>query len=193
MGIFSGLYNSLAYAPELKKRADELKESSYIPPSLNSALNNAQVQSSATRYAGQGQDESNIERTAANEVSNLQRSSTSGTNVINGAAGIYGNANNKYAQVRAKGAQIRFQNQGVTNNLLLQKAQKEQNNRNQFLATKSALLGARDQAKASLFQGIDNTITDAAKIAGSIYGIPGGGGGRRSSAVPEDTYTNGWS
>lgn len=170
MGLFSGIYNSLVYAPELKKRYNELTESSYIPPSLEAAVSNGKLMANQTLYAGQDNDQNNVDRAAANQISNIQRTTRSGANAINAASGVYNNQLNQYANIRAKGAQIRQNNTTNYNSLLMQKAGQERTNKNQYLAAKSALLGAMDNAKMGVFQGIDDTLTEGAKLASNIYG-----------------------
>lgn len=164
MGIFTAIGN-IGYAKTLKKRYNELTESSYIPPSLNQAINNAGNQANATRYAGQDVDEQNIRNASNTAITNVQRGATSSANVLNAASQIQGNQNKAMAQVG--GTLQRNKNQWFNNfnNLLLGRADRQQRNRDQYLAAKSALLGARDAAKMNVWKGVDDTVETAAKLA----------------------------
>lgn len=89
-----------------------------IPESEKAALENAKAVASMTRLPGQSGIEGKLERTAADEVANVERMGTGGANDINAASRIYSGLQTKENELGISAANMFLGNQGVLRNQL---------------------------------------------------------------------------
>lgn len=132
--------NSLAN--KQRKALDDLKESNYIAPGLLQATDLAQKRANATKYAGQDQDQEALQRNAANAFNNVSRGTTSGVNLTNAAMQIQGNQNQGAQSISRNLQNFNQQGQRDFTSMLIQQANQQNKNREQYLSAKSALQGA---------------------------------------------------
>lgn len=136
-------------AKQLKDKQNDLaanlKESTYISPALLEATANAKKRATVGQYAGQEQDVAALDKNAANALSNAQRGSTSGTDIVNTAMQVQGNKNAALQNIARNQQAFNQQGNNDFNNMLLKQAGQEAENHQQYLAAKSALQGAAMQ------------------------------------------------
>jgi len=141
-------------AKEQKKLAKDLKEDSFIPPALQAKLDAAKIRANATLFPGQPQAEEQIREASAGSINQVRRTSSSTSDVLNTVAAI--DAQEKNSRVELARTNAEFQNQadrelGFTQSEV---AGVEQGNRDQFNASKSALIGASDQNVFNALSGV---------------------------------------
>lgn len=177
IGAGIGAGSKLLLGAQQRKKASELKPNDYVP---QGALENnilAKYMLGATAYPGQEQDQARTDRVTGNAVGQIQKNAKSATDILNSAGLIQArgtNANNDIAQ--------RYQQfkQGSLSRLMgsnQQIAGYQNQNMQQYMAAKSALLGA----------GIQNTYGGLSDIGGAIAAPS-----RRAGFGPYGNAYGGW-
>jgi hypothetical protein len=146
-GLGKGL-TANSMVKDQKRALKNLKMDNYISPALTQALGNSQKRLNATMYAGQDIDQANIEKSSANAFNNVQRATTSSTNLLNAAMGIQGAENQQKQGLQRNLAAFKDGANRDFTGLLIQKAGVQDANRRQYQAAKSALQGSIMQNKA---------------------------------------------
>lgn len=163
-----------------RKRAKDLKESTWVPPELLMNRDLASQQAYSRRAPGQSQAEENIRRNLATTISASNRSFGGDANKAAAVAGgAAAQADDQVRRLQANGqqfsenafARMANANQGIA-------GQKRQN-RDEFNRTKSELIAASDQNFFNAISGVGS--------AGVAFGLNGGFGGKGkggSSTIP---------
>lgn len=161
--------------------AKRLKPNSFIPPSATENNVLARYMFNATAYPGQEQDIARGERTTANAVGQLQKNAKSSTDILNSASLIQARGTNLNNDIAQRYQQYK---QGAVARLMgtnQQVAGYQNQNQQQYLAAKSALLGA----------GLQNIYGGVSDIGGGIAAMSGYGG-RRGPQAGAPGYNGGW-
>lgn len=79
----------------------------YVPPALKEEENIARTQASATRYAGQDQDETQVRQGVADTFSNVSRATTSSGEVLNAASKLSGSQDRALQGIQRTGQVFR--------------------------------------------------------------------------------------
>ncbi len=158
-------------------KANNLKESTFIPPELQMNQQLAQQQAFSRRAPGAANAESMNRRAASNQISAGQRSFGGDANKSAAVtAGAVGQLNDANARIASQGEQFSEGAYGRLANANAGIANQKRQNRDEYNRAKEALLYGSDQ---NLFNAANNIGTSV--IAGVQSGDIGGGG---SKGVP---------
>jgi len=177
IGAGIGAGAKLIMGANQRAQAKKLKPNDYLPPG---ALENnilARYMLNATTYPGQEQDQARNDQTTANAVGQLQKNAKSGTDILNSAALIQARGTKSNNDIAQRYQQFK---QGALSRLMgsnQQLAGYQNQNQQQYLAAKSALLGAGLQNIYGGINDIGGGIAAASRPQYAGYGPMGGGGG----------------
>lgn len=166
-------------------RAKKLKKDSYIPPSLQQNIAEAETLAGKTRYTGQSYDEARTKEASANALGAAKEATNSSANLLNAASVIQRNEDKSINAIGEKALKFQEVNRNNASNLRGMRANIEMENMKRFWAAKSALKGAGIQnfmqGQASIHQGAGSFIDSMPIMGGGMGGGMMGGGGNLAS------------
>jgi hypothetical protein len=149
-----------------KQKAEAKKALQYRNSAVDTAEQTAKNEASATRYAGQDVDESNVRQGVSDTFNNISRSTRSSGDVLNASSRLSGQQQREYQNI-GKGAKIFRQNaMDKYRQTLMQQAGVQDSNRQYSEALKGAAAQNRYNAWSTLGGG----------VAATNFGGGGGGG-----------------
>lgn len=153
--IFGGLRQN--------RMASQLKPSNYIPPALKKNQAELEMMSGATKYPGQSQDEERIKQGTSETISRMSKAAGSASELLNTASAAQSNENRAFRDVSQRALLWKDAIRNNLRNTRGQIANIQQQNRQQYLAAKSALRGAANQ---NIFGGVSDLVTGLGLAAG---------------------------
>lgn len=175
IGAGIGAGAKLILGANQRAQAKKLKPNDYTPAG---ALENnilSRYMFNATTYPGQGQDQERTDRVTANAVGQIQKNAKSGTDILNSAALIQARGTNANNDIAQRYQQFKQASLGRLMGANQQLAGYQNQNQQQYLAAKSALLGAGLQ---NIYGGISD-IGGGVATLGNQPRYSGGYGGWR--------------
>lgn len=148
-----------------KNKADDLKPFDYIPEATLENKRLAEQQSSTSQYAGQMQDETNVDRATAASVGNTTRNAKSATDILNANATAQARANNAGQQIGQRLQQWKAQGLNRLGQANKDIAGYQYKNQQDFWNTKAQLTNA---GNTNIFSGLGDVLTGG---AGAYDGI----------------------
>jgi hypothetical protein len=162
----------IALAAYQYKQLKDLKPSNYIPPALREMEQMARTQAGATVQPGETAARRNINQQTGTAVRNIQASTTSGSQALQGAARVAASGQESMMRLQPELESIRERNRALLSDVLGARASQERINQDQYTATKSALTegmirnlyggltGAAETAVATDMFGTNQTATE---------------------------------
>jgi hypothetical protein len=156
----------LVFGAKQRADADSLKASNYIPPAAVENQKLAQLMNNSTMYPGQEADKAALDRNMSNTIGVANRTSKSGSDILNLAGALNTQKNNAVMDMSKRFAQ--YKNQALSNlmNANSQVAGYQNQNQQQYLSTKRSLI---DAGNRNIYGGLSNAATS---IALSKTGFP---------------------
>lgn len=174
VGAAVGAGAKLILGANQRAQAKKLKANDFIPQSARENNILSRYMFNATTYPGQAQDQARTDRTTANAVGQLQKNARSGTDILNSAALIQARGTNANNDIAQRYQQFKQASLGRLMGANQQLAGYQNQNQQQYLAAKSALLGAGLQ---NIYGGINDIGGGIASLSRPQYGGYGVGGG----------------
>lgn len=180
LGAASGIYNiaSGIHQNNQSNKINPIRPNYQIPSAIRNNLAIATNLANTQRLPGQSIAENRIRENSANSLNAIQKSGTSGNNILNAASQINQNQNNANNDLAVQGAQMQMDNQGrlmdVNNTFAQYQDQAFDYNKNQPYMMELAKKMALKQAGA---ENISSGLSSLGGLATSFIGQGGGGGG----------------
>lgn len=154
-----------------KQKADNLKPSNYVPPSVQSAVDMATQSAASSTAPGYGNQLQKIKTVGANSISRAKQVAGDANQLQSAVQQVDARERDNTRDLGNRNQEFQFQNRGQLMKWLGIRGASEQRSTDAFNATKSALIGASQQ---NLYNGISGAAAVGIKAVGSTDGSTSG-------------------